>query len=241
MDWNKIYYRSQLDSGDYVQQTIDGGYIITGIADLDIWTENSDIWTFKTDENGNKIWEVILGGIKNDEGKFVDQASDGGFVVGGDTDSYGSGDTDIWLVKIKPVENQRPNKPVKPEGSLDGKTGTAYTYTCSATDPDDDQLYYLWTWGDNTYNDWQGPYESSEICEMKNVWYQNGDFEIKVKVKDIHGGESDWSDPLSVSMPKNKPITKTLFQRILEQLIQRFPLLAKLLQLPVFEKLLNLR
>jgi len=239
MAWNKIYYRSQLDTGDYVQQTIDGGYIITGIADLGIWSENSDIWTFKTDENGNKIWEVILGGIKNDEGKFVGQTSDGGFVIGGNTDSYGSGDTDIWLVKIKTVENQRPDKPMKPEGSTDGKTGTVYTYTCSATDPDDDQLYYLWTWGDSTYNDWQGPYESGEICEMKNIWYRDGNYEIKVKVKDIHGGESDWSDPLSVSMPKTKPYVITSFLQFLQSLMKGVPLLARILQLPVFEKLLG--
>ena len=77
-----------------------------------------------------------------------------------------------------------------------------------------------------------------EITE-KNTWSREGTYTIRAKARDIHGLESEWTT-LEINMPRNKQLDKPLFQRILEQLIQRFPLFAKLLQIPVFNRLLNL-
>jgi len=79
-------------------------------------------------------------------------------------------------------------------------------------------------------SDWIGSYESGEVCEITNMWYLKGTYEIKVKSKDRWGYESDWSDPLQVSMPKNKPIN-TPFLRFLENHLRMFPLLRQLLGL----------
>ena len=54
---------------------------------------------------------------------------------------------------------------------------------------------------------------------------------------DIYGHESDWSDPLAISMPKNKAINPFLL--FLERLIERFPILEQILQ-PVYDKLTDL-
>jgi len=54
------------------------------------------------------------------------------------------------------------------------------------------------------------------VITTSRSWEENGDFEIKVQAKDEHNQESGWSDPLSISMPKNKNIN-TLLIRFLEE------------------------
>ncbi len=50
--------------------------------------------------------------------------------------------------------------------------------------------------------------ESGEIYEVNHTWDEKGEYEIRVKAKDEHGAESEWSDPLPVSMPRNKLSTR---------------------------------
>ena len=69
---------------------------------------------------------------------------------------------------------------------------------------------------------------------MGEVKYEKGDFEVKVKAKDMKGLESEWSDSLVVSMPKNKAINP--FILFLERLIERFPILEHIIQ-PIYNKL----
>ena len=98
--------------------------------------------------------------------------------------------------------NNPPNKPDMPSGLKKGVLERNYTYKTSATDPDGEQLYYMFDWGDGTTSDWLGPYNSGETIEASHSWDKNGTYSIMVKVKDIHYSESNWSDPLPVSMPK---------------------------------------
>ncbi len=112
--------------------------------------------------------------------------------------------------------NTPPNKPEKPTGPTSGQPGTEYTYNTSTTDPLGDQIYYTWDWGDGNYSEWLGPYESGGSCEASYTWEEKGDYSIKVKAKDIYDLESDWSDPLPVSMPKTyenplEPLLEKMF------------------------------
>ena len=120
--------------------------------------------------------------------------------------------------------NHPPNIPRAPSGPSIGIIGTPYSYSTSTTDPDGDDVYYLFDWGDESTSFIHGPYVSGAACNVSNIWYDAGSYEIKVKSIDEHGRESGWSDPLSVTMPKAKVINP-LFIRIFE----RFPLLARLL------------
>ncbi|VVB61853.1 Uncharacterised protein [uncultured archaeon] len=121
------------------------------------------------------------------------------------------------VVTIAP--DHPPNTPDQPTGPASGIIYTEYTYRTSTTDPDGDQVYYKWSWGENI-SGWLGPFTSGEIMYVEHSWNVKGSYEIKVKAKDAHGLESDWSDPLPIKMPYtfNRPI----FQ-FLELLFQRFP------------------
>ncbi len=125
-------------------------------------------------------------------------------------------------------DNNPPNKPVKPSGSTSGKLGIEYTYTTITTDPDGDQVYYNWSWGDNTYSEWLGPYDSGINNSAKHIWNNKGTYQIKVKAKDVYDAESDWSDPLLVTMPKNKAINFNY--NLLEWLFERYPSLFPILR-----------
>jgi subtilisin family serine protease len=117
-----------------------------------------------------------------------------------------------------------PNKPSTPSGQINGKPGVEYTYTTTNTDPDGDNLYYLFSWDDKTYSGWVGPFASGATGNATHIWNKKGNYQIKVKARDSYGVESEWSDPLSVTMPRNKIITNRFFLQLLEQ----FPLLSKL-------------
>ena len=119
-----------------------------------------------------------------------------------------------------------PAQPSKPDGPTNGEINEEYVYTTSTTDPNDDQVYYLFDWGDGTYSGWLGPYNSGEEIYAIKTWTKEGDYEIRVKARDIHGVQSEWSDPLSVSMPRKK-IT---YNPLLEKLYERFPTLFQLLK-----------
>jgi hypothetical protein len=118
-------------------------------------------------------------------------------------------------------ENVPPEKPNKPFGKLNGTIGTSYTYITSTKDPNRDQVYYMWDWGDGTFSEWLGPYESEEEVRTKKTWNKQGSYSIKVKAKDPSGNESEWSDPLDVSMPYNLPFLPW-FITLLERLFPRF-------------------
>jgi hypothetical protein len=85
----------------------------------------------------------------------------------------------------------------------------------------------MWDWGDGTFSHWiqASPYGSH--LSVDHIWVEEGTYEVRVKARDVYGSESDWSDPLVVSMPKNKSIND--FNPWLIRLIQRFPILEFLL------------
>jgi len=95
-------------------------------------------------------------------------------------------------------DSQSPDKPAIPEGELDGKAGEENAYRSSTTDPDEDSLYYLFDWGDETYSEWVGPYASGDTAEAGHQWSARGLYEIRALARDKNGIFSEWSDSLTV-------------------------------------------
>ena len=94
--WDRTFGGSGQDGGNSVEETEDGGYIITGYT-LDNFG-GDDLWLIKTDSSGYRSWDRTFGGKGQEQGYSVRQTSDGGYIMPGRTiDAFG-GD-DLWLVK----------------------------------------------------------------------------------------------------------------------------------------------
>ena len=103
-----------------IHQTTDGGYIIGGYSESGASGDKTeskigkaDYWIIKLDIFGNIEWQNTIGGTKEDYLKSVEQTSDGGYIIGGQSLSEISGDktennkggSDIWILKLDAAGN----------------------------------------------------------------------------------------------------------------------------------------
>ncbi|NIA12214.1 MAG: hypothetical protein GWP10_21475 [Nitrospiraceae bacterium] len=108
-EWSTTFGETGWDMAHSVQQTSDGGYILAGQTSS-YGSGGWDFWLVKTDSNGNKVWDKTFGGSNNDGASSVQQTSDGGYILAGNTYSYGAGSGDFWLVKTDSDGNKQWNK-----------------------------------------------------------------------------------------------------------------------------------
>jgi PKD domain-containing protein len=123
------------------------------------------------------------------------------------------------------IHNQAPLKPSIPTGPTQGRTRRTYTYTTQTTDPDNDTILYQFDWGDGTISDWLQARDNHG--EASYQWLSEGDYQIRVRAKDVFNHESPWSDPLQVIIPKHKTINKPIIT-LLQKIIEILPILQSL-------------
>ena len=90
--WNRTYGGTSADKAQSVQQTVDGGYIIAGFA-ASYCAVSYDFWLIKTNDSGDELWNKTFGGPEYDHAYSVQQTSDGGYIMAGQSDG------DFWLIK----------------------------------------------------------------------------------------------------------------------------------------------
>jgi hypothetical protein len=95
-----------MDMALSVVATGDGGYALVGMKSYSDGFSGSDGWLIKTDSSGNELWNRTYVGPESEAFLSVVQASDGGYVLAGDTSSYGAGSDDSWLVKTDANGNE---------------------------------------------------------------------------------------------------------------------------------------
>jgi hypothetical protein len=97
--WSRIYGGTESDFGHDVRQTSDGGYIVAGRT-YSFGAGSGDMYLLKLAANGDLMWSNTYGGLFEDTARRVVQASDGGYVMAGSTESFGAGASDACLVKM---------------------------------------------------------------------------------------------------------------------------------------------
>ena len=116
IQWQKSFGGSQSDGAYSICQTIDGGYVVAGYtesndSDIAVFHGNQDYWILKLNNTGSIEWQKSLGGTDKDFSFSIQQTSDGGYIVAGqsisdDIDISGNhGQEDYWIVKLNSSGN----------------------------------------------------------------------------------------------------------------------------------------
>ena len=262
-EWLKEFAREDIYNGDrgvngsvfYMSmvETNDGGCLMLGNVVIYKTTDDINIFILKIDENGEIEYKKLYPMIYNDDsaGVLVKTKESSFYAICmtyWEIEKYSidlpDWHKDAWVIKIDENGefNSPPEKPEKPSGPTDIKTGEKYEYTFSGLDTDGDIMFYKldWGWGsDRIYDyhdvEWIGPINSNDEIKRELLWKEEYDwtnsFEIRVKFMDWHGYESEWSDSLNVGITsKEKSVSQPRFS-FLQHFMNQFPLLAQILQL----------
>ena len=130
-------------------------------------------------------------------------------------------DLDIWYGSS--LDNDPPEIP-SIDGPNKGDPGQEQEFTVSTVDPNVDDVFYFIDWGDGSDSGWIGPYSSGADVKEKHKWSGEESYTIRVKAKDTYESESDWAE-FVYSTPKTKIKLLNLF----EMLLNKFPILNKIL------------
>jgi len=165
-------------------------------------------WDNGPDAGGN-YWSYYNGKDENNDG-----IGDTPFSIPGS----GNEDRYPFMMPLQP-----PEKPQTPTGNTFGAVGTSYIYSTRSTDANRNTIQYGWDWNDDRIIDkWTPFYTSGEFCNLSIQWETEGTYLIRVIAMDNHGFQSEWSDPLAVTMPKNL-INEHMFT--LRTILQRITIL----------------
>ncbi len=181
-EWDKTFGGAENDYASSVQQTSDGGYVIIGSTES-YGEGRKDFWVIKTDSSGNKEWDETFGGTNVDYARSVQQTSDGGYIIAGETKSFGAGDYDIWLIKVTP-DGSGKQPPVADAGNdAAAYVGQSTSFEGIGSDIDGTIELYEWDFdGDGNY-DW-----SSTTTGSTTHTYQEKETRIaKLRVTDNDG------------------------------------------------------
>jgi len=97
LQWANTFGGTNVDYGTSVRQTNDMGFIVSGYTSFGVgWW---DVYLIKTASDGTLQWSQTFGGTGDDKARSVEQTNDGGFIITGQSSSFGAGDNDIYLIK----------------------------------------------------------------------------------------------------------------------------------------------
>jgi len=192
-----------------------GGYLVLDMRDNITDTSGPDLWVYEGDgtDDGftvygsaqwNGPWTNLGTGMGTTTFDLANASVDSIRYVKIVDDGTGNPSEQNPGCDIDAVENLAPaggdlppNIPTQPVGPLTGAVNVVYLYSTNTTDPEDQQVYYQWSW-DDSVSPWLGPYDSGAVATATHAWVAEGDYLVKVKAKDTNGMESGWSTPIMV-------------------------------------------
>lgn len=128
-------------------------------------------------------------------------------------------------------DNSAPNQPAQPDGPNSGTPGIEYEFKTSTNDLDGDKIRYGWDWNsDKEVDEWTSYYLSSEMVTTVHSWENKGIFFVRVIAEDENGFQSEWSKPLTVTMPRNKLIKNPLLLRFIETVSNIYQIIKNILE-----------
>jgi len=113
------------------------------------------------------------------------------------------GNPDLTMAPV--AISDPPERPDAPNGLDHGVPEQEYEFFASTIDPDGDQIFYMFNWGDGEFSGWEGPFNSGETGSGFHTWAELGNYNIKVIARDEWGRKSEWSDEIAFPVVENTP------------------------------------
>jgi len=198
--------------GSYLDKKL---YCLNGATGVEIWnysTAPAEIDCIPVNANG-KVYFGDKGGniycLNESDGLQIWSYYAGNFPFQGasaiyDGIFYAVGNSfNNKLIAFGTVDNEPPETPNPPSGETDGIIGFEYTYTTNVvTDPDGNDVEYLFDWSDGTDSGWM------DTPSASHIWTELGSFDVSVKARDVpYWDESNWSENLTVVITNDPPLT----------------------------------
>jgi len=145
VQWAKAVGGTSGDYGYSVIQTSDSGFVVAGYTES-FGAGSYDLFLVKFNSLGSVQWAKAVGGTGADRGKSVIQTSDSGFIVAGETESFGAGGYDLFLVKFNSLGSVQWAKAIGGTGNDYGRSviqtsdsgfvvaGYTYSYGAGSSD-----------------------------------------------------------------------------------------------------------
>jgi hypothetical protein len=110
--WSKLLGGSGLDAASSIIYNGAGGFIMTGTTVG--YNNSSDAWLMKLNASGDTLWSKTLGGASAETSNAIAKATDGSYVLTGNTTSYDGdysknhgGDGDLIVMKTDSIGNKK--------------------------------------------------------------------------------------------------------------------------------------
>jgi hypothetical protein len=112
-----------------------------------------------------------------------------------------------------------PLKPTRPDGPSSVQKFSEKKFIFSAEDPESDEVYFYIDWGQGDM-ELKGPYYSGEKATIKHRWSDEKTYNIRYMAIDNFGAYSEWSDPLTISVSRNKQsrIILDFFEKLMDKI-----------------------
>jgi outer membrane protein assembly factor BamB len=182
-------------SGDLVWTGLTGGPIASSplVADKKVYVSSDKFYCFNA-LNGASLWNFSTGG-----GSSSPAILNGKVYV----------TSDAGLVYCFKNLDYPPASPSAPAGPIAAGANIPLNFTTVTTDPEGDQVYYLWDWDEpNMTEDWIGPFASGQPVTVNHTYFNESVYNIRVKAKDLAGNESSWSDAHTITIAPQVSISR---------------------------------
>ena len=189
-----------------------------------------DVLYMRTSDTGGASWsaaEVVSDNQVNLNNRAANLDEYQGNIIGVWEDTRGD-NVDIYYDMIYEAINDPPLAPTI-TGPNKGNPEVEYDWDFSADDPNGDNVKFFIQWGDTT-SEWTGETGSGTPITASHTYAEEGDYTITAKAQDAYGLEGP-EKTKTISMPRNRALTNTLFLQFLQQFPNAFPMLRYILGL----------
>ncbi len=197
--WTRTVGGSSSDLAYSVTKTIDGGFAIGGSTNS-FGAGSSDFYLVRLDNNGALQWSKTVGGSNSEMAYCIRQTVGGSLIMVGNTQSYGSGSNDIYLVKFDS------------NGNTCGSTSSPSSTTNSGGTLSSGGIYGLSSpvVGSPSYSTGTGGNVIS-ICNLVNVTSQNEELPETFELLQNYPNPFNPLTTIKFKIPKEAFVSITVF------------------------------